>query len=255
MPLGLPPRRRSYVLAAIVLSSGAPLGLLLIRSLRSGALSPSWVVGEVSRDPVTYAYLLISTTIAFSLFGDALGRQAERLVELSSTDPLTGLKNTRFFRERLRDEVGRARRYCAPLSLLFIDLDRLKQINDRFGHQAGDAALVAVAEAIRKGARETDVSARWGGDEFALLAPNTSAEAAAALAERVRSTIAAAARPDRLLTVSIGVASLDSSRPSIDELMKAADAALYDAKRLGRDRVAVAPGEAPWRLTDTGGAA
>jgi diguanylate cyclase (GGDEF)-like protein len=234
---------------AMLLALGAPAGLLILQALRAHDLSPAWLGRELARDTWTYLYVTVSTVLAFSLFGYVLGSQADRLIELSNTDPLTGLGNDRFFRDRLQGELNRTARYRQPLSLLLLDLDRLKAINDSHGHRAGDAALVELGAQIAAEARVTDTCARWGGDEFAVLAPSTDEEAARALAERIRSRVAAR-RIATGVTVSIGVATVRPSTvpPTSDELVGAADGALYEAKRLGRDRVVVAREAGP-RLT------
>jgi diguanylate cyclase (GGDEF)-like protein len=188
-------------------------------------------------------YVGLSTAIAFAAFGYVLGRQADRLAALSETDALTGLSNARALFDRLDRELARSRRYRQPLALLLVDLDGLKGINDRYGHGAGDEAIRRLATVIRSQLRETDIGARWGGDEFAVLAPQTANAAAMALAERIRSLIPrhSGGWP---LTASVGVASIDPAtnvRP-IDSasLMRAADVAMYEAKRSGKDRVAAA---------------
>jgi diguanylate cyclase (GGDEF)-like protein len=227
-------RRGLYALLGAGLSLGAPAGLFVLRSVL--AASPARALRDVRSDLATYLYVFLSTATIFSLFGGVLGRQADRLVALSISDPLTRLKNRRFMGERLEDELARARRYPSALALLLIDVDRLKQINDAAGHDRGDQALVRVAEAIRSSARGTDVAARWGGDEFAVLAPNTDAKSAVALAERIRAALAGGGPSP--VTVSIGVSSAaGEARPSLDALVRAADASLYEAKREGRDRV------------------
>jgi diguanylate cyclase (GGDEF)-like protein len=226
-----------------VLGLGAPAGLLFIRLLRRGFRGRS-VIEEIRNDRETYIYTATSTSVAFALFGGALGRYADRLARLATTDPLTDLANPRVFHERLRQELGRVDRYHESLSLLILDLDSLKHINDQYGHQAGDQALRSVAGAIRNGMRDFDLGARLGGDEFGVLAPRTNEESALALGERlrvlVRKNVKAASDP--AATVSIGIASLARSkgeRPTPGALMAAADEALYRAKREGGDRVAV----------------
>jgi diguanylate cyclase (GGDEF)-like protein len=180
----------------------------------------------------------VSTLVAFALFGYFLGRQADELSLLSRTDPLTALANTLAFEERFQQEIARGARYDEPLSLLLADVDRLKVINDRDGHRAGNRALKAVGEALRTGGRATDLTARVGGDEFALLAPRTTRPAAAALAERVRALVAGYGDG---LTVSIGVATMATAGAmDLQGLWDAADRALYEAKRRGRNRVVVA---------------
>jgi diguanylate cyclase (GGDEF)-like protein len=235
------PRRITYPVLGTVLAAGAPLGLALLRAALTGDLSGAAIAQEVRQDLPTFLYVTISTALVFSAFGGILGWHADMLVHLSRTDPLTGLRNQRAFEERLAEEIARAERYGAPLSLLLADVDGLKTINDRGGHHAGNGALRAVADALAQGARQTDLPARVGGDEFALIAPNTVLPEATALAERIRSLLAA--RADSV-TLSIGVAALGYEWSDAPSLLEAADAALYQAKRNGRDRVvAAASGE------------
>jgi diguanylate cyclase (GGDEF)-like protein len=224
-----------------VLSLGAPLGFLALEALLARtAPTPDWILERLRREPATYSYLALSTAVAFSTFGWIIGRASDRLDDASLTDALTGLGNRRQFDRRLRDELARAARYRTPLALLIIDVDGLKAINDRGGHQAGDLALGSVAGAIAKTARRTDAAARLGGDEFALLAPETTAGEALALAERVRAN--AAANGTEPVSVSIGIADSNHT-PSLEaeELYRAADRALYVSKTSGRNRSSLAP--------------
>jgi len=237
-------RRILFAGAGGVLSAGAPLGLLAVRLAKRGrrwrSMSLRRAMREIGDNRPDYVYVLGATALAFGLFGYVLGRHADHLAELSETDPLTGLPNARRLFDRLDAELARARRYREALALLLVDLDGLKMINDRYGHHAGDDAIRAVAEVIRSELRETDVGARWGGDEFAVLAPNTSEAAALALAERIRATIAGTGAPWPL-SGSVGVATIDPTADGevVDSttLMRAADRALYEAKRSGRNRV------------------
>jgi len=232
-------RARSHALVGVLLSLGAPLGLLTLRAGLATRVSPDWLRHELASDTLTYGYITLATLVAFAAFGYSLGRSADALYALSATDPLTGLANRRTFERRLAHEYARARRYGTPLSLLIADLDDLKQVNDSQGHAAGDAALQAVARAIARNLRSPDLGARWGGDEFAVLAPSTSATDAAHLAERIRALAEKAAAGTPLVTLSLGVASLEAGDDgSLEGLLRAADGALYEAKRLGRNRVA-----------------
>jgi diguanylate cyclase (GGDEF)-like protein len=160
------------------------------------------------------------------------------LSELSVIDSLTGLHNRRFLERRLAYEVERARRYQRELALLVVDIDHFKRVNDTYGHSAGDAVLRTVAGALRDVCRRQDLIARYGGEEFVVVAPETDALGARAVAERLRASVHAqqfTEGPEWPLTVSIGVAILgDRSDPNA--LFRAADAALYQAKRGGRDR-------------------
>jgi diguanylate cyclase (GGDEF)-like protein len=197
---------------------------------------------EIASDLGTYLYMALSTTVVFSLFGGRVGRYVDELVEAATTDSLTGLLNRRAFHDRCHEEIVRARRYRQPLSLLILDLDGLKRINDEYGHQAGDEALRRVAWAIRDGLREADLGARVGGDEFAILAPNTDEAAALVFGERLRRLVSDgnAGAAQRGTTISIGIASVGPWDRQTGELslMRAADAALYRAKHEGGNRVA-----------------
>ena len=241
MPMGTDGAALRYALFGAALSLGAPLGLLLARAVESGQVTLSWLRQELTREPLTYAYVVVSTLVVFSLFGFLLGRQVDRLANLSMLDPLTRLVNGRAFQERLQEEQERAARYGGPLSLLLLDLDGLKQINDSHGHRTGTDALLSLGTAIRQVIRATDVAARWGGDEFAVLAPHTAGEAALRLGERIRSALAAERGAGVSVTVSIGVATLDPAieTTSVGTLWERADVALYQAKQAGRNRVVV----------------
>ncbi len=170
-------------------------------------------------------------------------RTAE-LTRLATTDSLTGIANRRHFIERGRQELERATRYRQPLAILLLDIDHFKQVNDNFGHPAGDKLLQLVAHACQSSARHVDFAGRLGGEEFALLMPETGAIAAHLAAERLRRAIAgiAPAQSGVLLpvTASFGVASLNAHDTSLDTLLARADAALYRAKNGGRNRVVAA---------------
>ncbi|MFO0580963.1 MAG: diguanylate cyclase [Anaeromyxobacter sp.] len=174
-------------------------------------------------------------------------RSQSALRALAQTDALTGLANLRAFRARVDEEVKRAHRYLTPLTCVMADLDELKPINDSLGHAAGDRAIAAVAAVIREELRETDFGARYGGDEFVVLLPHTTAEEGRVLAERICARLGSASLElaERRVTVgaSFGVACLPAGGAGVsaDALVRAADAALYAAKRAGRGRVAVAP--------------
>lgn len=234
-------RRLRYAVAGGLLGLGAPAGLLFVR-LRRRQLSLSSIIRDLEAEYETYIYSAASTTVVFALFGAVLGRYADQLAQLATTDPLTGLSNPRAFHERLHQELGRAARYQEPLSFLILDFDRLKRVNDRHGHAAGDAALRSVATAIRRELREIDFGGRLGGDEFGVVAPRTDEESAIVLAERLRKRVESGVKGFEALgaTVSIGIASLapaKGARPTPASLMAAADEALYRAKREGGNRV------------------
>jgi diguanylate cyclase (GGDEF)-like protein len=174
-----------------------------------------------------------------------LTRRQTHLRALAQTDALTGLANLRAFRSRLDDEVRRARRYGTSLTCIMADMDHLKPVNDAFGHGAGDRAIAAVAEVLRSQLRATDLGARYGGDEFVLLLPHTSAGDGRILAERLCQRLAAAELPvgDRKVSLrtSFGLAELGPVAGADDgaELVRHADEALYAAKRSGRGRVEI----------------
>jgi len=172
----------------------------------------------------------------------ALEAANARLVEQSVTDPLTGLKNRRFLFQRLAEELSRRARSGEVLGLLVVDIDHFKAVNDEHGHPVGDEALVQVAGTLERSVRESDVVARLGGEEFAILAVNTDRAGLVKLAERIRRAIARTpvARDTTtpvILTASIGVAFAGSSTDTADALFAEADRYLYEAKRAGRNRV------------------
>lgn len=180
------------------------------------------------------------------LFQDISERQRlqDDLLRLATTDALTGLYNRGHFFERAEAEKARAERYGYPLACLILDLDRFKQINDSHGHATGDAALVAVAATLRGLLRGADVIGRIGGEEFALLLPQTDVAGATAFAERLRKSVAALDIPrdqeSFRVTISIGVATVEATDSSIAQALRRADQALYEAKLAGRDRVVTA---------------
>jgi diguanylate cyclase (GGDEF)-like protein len=180
--------------------------------------------------------------VAVALDNAVLLKRAEAL---SVTDDLTGLYNSRYLNQVLRRESKRASRHGRPLSLLFIDLDGFKAVNDAHGHLCGSRALVETAAVIRTSARETDVVARFGGDEFALILPDTGCEGAFAVGERIRERLAAHhfLADDGLnvrLTASVGVATLPDAANSSEDLMHAADAAMYQVKDRGKNGIRAA---------------
>jgi diguanylate cyclase (GGDEF)-like protein len=167
------------------------------------------------------------------------------------TDDLTGLDNRRRFDEALGNELVRSRTFGSPLSLLLVDLDNFKVVNDDFGHQRGDEVLRRTADLIREHLRDADSAARLGGDEFAIIAPDTGSAGAVALAERLRRSFGRlhqGADPLPPVTASFGVAECSEDEPA-EALLSRADHALYEAKRRGRDCVALAS-VAPRRQTD-----
>lgn len=189
-------------------------------------------------------FVLLTTRLTSRTAADA-GRIA-LLEQQAITDPLTNLFNRRHLDRRVEEEVARAHRDGLPLSVLVIDLDHFKRVNDRFGHQVGDLVLVRLACLLLKTVRQNDFVARFGGEEFVIVAPNSDLDASWLLAERVRSAVSEhdftlpimIDNPGKLaVTVSIGVACLRENRSTAKAVLNAADESLYRAKRLGRNRV------------------
>lgn len=181
----------------------------------------------------------------------------EQLKRLAHTDELTGLPNRRSFFKALERELGRSDRYDQPLSVVLLDLDHFKKVNDTWGHPIGDRVLEAAAEAVRGVCRDSDVPGRLGGEELAVLLLHTGKIEAELVAERIRRRISEVEHlvpGDHLrVTASFGVATTGPGRIDVDSLIAAADAALYEAKNAGRNRIAVAPDPAEQTAIDFGG--
>lgn len=234
-------------------------------ALVQGLIEPGNTPGvELAAHPWLYAYLLAGAAAGFAVFGAMLGHREDALLEanrrldaLSVSDPLTGLRNVRYFRARLEEARAAALRSGEPLSLVVLDLDRFKEVNDRFGHPTGDALLRRVAGAICGVVREGDTAARlnggvarMGGEEFALLLSGAAGEEAAAITERILAAVRCAVVETSggavQVSASAGVASLDGAGVSADELYARADRAMYVSKAAGRDRMTV------WRVAEQG---
>jgi diguanylate cyclase (GGDEF)-like protein len=224
---------------------GAPVGFLLLRELTGAATS---LREEFAANRLFYLYLWIGNLVALTAFGALLGAMADRLVAtngklqaLAVTDALTLLRNARFFSEVLPLESARADRQNQSLGLIIIDLDNFKRINDRFGHVAGDRALVHFASVLLRSIRRVDIPCRIGGEEFAVICPGAGLEDSARVAERILATLKESplphTSPPERLTASAGV-SVRAPGQDHEELLLAADAALYEAKRAGKDRIA-----------------
>jgi diguanylate cyclase (GGDEF)-like protein len=166
-----------------------------------------------------------------------------RLQELALTDELTKLRNRRYLLEAGATEIARAQRFSRSLSLVMLDIDHFKRINDEFGHAMGDSTLQAFANILKQHCRASDVVARTGGEEFVILLPETSLEEAGEYAESLRKNVQAASivtpRNVMRITISLGVSSLNDRCSNLDELMKCADRALYHAKSRGRNCVEI----------------
>ena len=174
----------------------------------------------------------------------ALEQSHLELVKISRNDQLTGLYNRSAIGELLKAEIERSLRYRQPLSLIMIDLDYFKAVNDRYGHDAGDCLLQALGSLLLHNLRQPDAPGRWGGEEFLILTPGSEAAATGQLAERIRGYIKQIAIPEvpQLVTASFGVCQLGLDQTH-DQFLNTADRALYQAKDAGRDRVVIAPPE------------
>ena len=219
-----------------LITRGQTVGAVIAADAMPSASVPRLTV------PVLVALRVLLEVPAAALDQALLLQRAEAL---SVTDDLTHLYNSRFLDQSLRREAKRMLRSGRPLSLLFIDLDGFKSINDAHGHFSGSRALVEAAAVIRGCARETDVVARFGGDEFAIVLPETTREGAVAVADRVRERIAAylflAADGFNIqLTASVGVSTLPDAASTWEDLLKTADAAMYRVKNAGKNGIHVA---------------
>ncbi|MEW6324698.1 MAG: diguanylate cyclase, partial [Nitrospirota bacterium] len=234
------PRYKTKSFASLPLKlNGRTIGVLNLADKSSGA--------PFQPDEVAMLFT-IATYASVALERAEYLRQTEELKRISITDPLTGFLNRRYFHERLIEEIERSKRHGAAMSLAIMDLDDFKQLNDTYGHQAGDEALKAIARCVHGSIRAIDVAARYGGEEFTLILPQTSKPEARRIAERICQEIAALTVSHQLLegyeqlTVSIGLAAYPDDARAPEELIRAADTALYAAKSGGKNQV-VAYGE------------
>jgi diguanylate cyclase (GGDEF)-like protein len=219
------------------LRSGESVVGTLVCGSRDASAFPEAVQKELSMLALQAAEALVRTR---------LYEQAEKM---AITDGLTGLLNRRTLNARLQGRLREAQRYGRPLSLLLLDVDHFKKVNDTYGHPAGDAVLRGVANLLLTEARETDIVARYGGEEMALILPETEARGAHAIAERIRKAVGAAHHPtgqgSLQVTVSLGLSTWPSGGDTPEALLEAADSALYRAKQDGRNRVCSANPSSP----------
>ena len=235
----------SYRAHATTLDAGDGLTLVMLGPPKSGAF--------LGIGPPAFAilvlFLILGVALAWTM-ARTLTRLHRRVAEQAVTDPLTGLANRRYMSETLEREVDRARRFGHPISLLIIDVDDFKQINDREGHMQGDIVLETVADVVRDATRLIDVPARYGGDELAVILVETDREGALIvgerLADRMRGTeVQMREGSSMAVTISLGVATIPDSAETLDSLVDAADRALLRAKRAGKNQIRAAPATRP----------
>lgn len=216
---------------------------LVVVPLVAGGTALGAVVAEHGPGRTARIERRVVATVQRFVDHGALALRTTRLLDevrtLAAVDALTGLMNRRVFEEALRAELSRTERLGERAGLLLFDIDNFKAINDTYGHHVGDEVLRSVAATFESSSRDFDTVARWGGEEFMVLAPGCDPEAAAAAAERLRAEIARAPLPVSL-TVSAGVAVAPTDARDVEGLLKAADSALYAAKAAGRNRIALA---------------
>ena len=235
---------RFYAGVPLVTGDGLPLGALCVldvvpRSLSGDQIDALILLAQqvIAKMELRRRNLVLEAQIAENELSQARLEQAnDELRALSLTDALTSLPNRRWFDESLEQEFAHALRYGTELSVIVIDVDNFKQLNDRFGHADGDRALQTVARLLRDNVRSCDLPARYGGEEFVVLMPSCDCGDACQIAERVRSAIAASAHAPWKVTVSVGVASFYRG-VTASGLLECADQALYRAKRGGKNRV------------------
>jgi diguanylate cyclase (GGDEF)-like protein len=187
---------------------------------------------------IRFAVSLILTIVVVNTIQNIIGELQRRLVDQAITDPLTGVFNRRHMESRLGEALESSRRRGAPASLLLIDIDHFKRINDEHGHEAGDRVLKGIVSVVRSSARKVDLLFRMGGEEFVLLLPDTSETSAAVMAEKLRAAIAASRLLDgHPVTASIGIAGMQEG-DTVERWVGATDVAMYAAKEAGRNRVA-----------------
>jgi diguanylate cyclase (GGDEF)-like protein len=240
-----------YPLAGALLALGAPLGCFLWRWLTSQ--NQDFFVSELQSYQFFYLYMTFGTSGAFALFGYVLGKKGDVLETQRTTserraitDGLTDLYNHRYLQEHLSAEIERSQRYHSPFTCLMLDIDNFKHVNDTFGHPFGDEVLRVIARILKEQVRRVDIVGRYGGEEFLILMPQTTSQEVIPVADRIRHEIQE--YPFRReganlqVTLSVGMATFDpnsATPPTRSGLLKAADEALYQAKRSGKNRTQV----------------
>jgi diguanylate cyclase (GGDEF)-like protein len=229
----LPLLRASY---GLLLALGAPIGWIITQ----------WLAG---RDPfdtdlvdsLVYSYIIITTSIIFSALGYAIGKREQMITDLALTDELTALYNKRYFKNRLEQEFKRHQRSASPFSVILIDLDFFKRVNDQFGHPAGDEVLKNISSIIMANCRTNEIAARVGGEEISIIACDCDLEAACLLADRIRLAIEHSISNWQgkkiKITASFGVATASKASNNAWNTYQDADRALYKAKQTGRNKI------------------
>ena len=226
--------RYRWALIGSLLSVVGPLGEYVFLTLISEPDSPQlWL---------TYIYTEILTLVSFTLFGYLLGRKAELIEYQSLHDHLTGLYNRSYLMTQFRENISLQQRYSQPFSVIMLDLDYFKQVNDQHGHLVGDKTLVATADCIKQTIRSSDIAGRYGGEEFIILCPNTESADVSHLAERIRHNISSldeeALGFAGVQTASLGILTLKTRNDAdLNTILLKLDKALYQAKNLGRNQV------------------
>ncbi len=234
-------RRRVIVraLQGFTLSTGSPIGWAFIRYFSGVDL-----LQDIEQNFSFYLYLAIGTAIVITSFGAFVGRQEQRLTKMSLVDELTKLYNGRYFHERLLETYAQSIRSETTLSLIMLDIDHFKDINDNYGHFVGDRVLSSVGEAVRQICRSGEIASRVGGEEICVILENCSLNKAVNASERFRLAINSAEvvldnGKTISVTVSAGVASSETTTTGAWDVYKAADEAMYRAKQSGRNRSCV----------------
>ncbi len=240
IPLLLHEGQCQEILLTLQTPAGDKMPVLLNARIKQSSQSDTeiyWSLSSAGQRDKLYQELLIAR--------QQLEQKASMLQTLSQTDELTGLLNRRAFIARAEQALQLQQHASKDLALLMLDIDHFKTINDQFGHDTGDQALRQLGQMLRQSGRQTDSIARFGGEEFILLLPNTDRQAAICLAERLRKQVQSIQIGEHRLTISLGISTLHAGQTaSFAWLFKQADLALYQAKHAGRDQV-VAPAQDP----------